>query len=199
MAKRKSFTRPLGELRYRKLIVIAFEGIKTEPQYFAVLQRYQSTAVHLHPLKGKHDSSPEHVLKRIKTHLKSADLKASDAAWIVIDKDSWTEDQLSEVNLWSREADNYGLALSNPNFEYWLLLHFEDGTSLSSAKDCAVRLGRYLPNYDKGLSNQKISREQVLDAIERAKKRDMPPCEDWPRSLGGTTVYRLAEVILSPE
>lgn len=197
--KRRSFIRPLGQLRYRKLIVIAFEGIKTEPQYFAILQRYQSTAVHLHPLKGGHDSSPDHVLKRIKVHLKSADLKSSDAAWIVIDKDHWTDDQLSEVHQWSIEADNYGLALSNPNFEYWLLLHFEDGAGLSSARDCSARLERYLPRYDKSLSSQKISKERVLDAIERAKRRDSPPCEGWPRSLGCTTVYRLTEVIFSSE
>jgi uncharacterized protein YpiB (UPF0302 family) len=189
----------LGQLRYRKLIVISFEGIKTEPQYFAILQRYQSTAVHLHPLKGKHDSSPDHVLKRIKVHLKSAYLKSSDAAWIVIDKDHWAVEQLNEVYQWSLEAENYGLALSNPNFEYWLLLHFEDGAGISSARDCTARLERHLSRYDKNLSNLKISKLQVLQAIERAKQRDNPPCEGWPRSLGASTVYRLAEIILSPD
>ena len=35
LAKRGSFQRPFGERRYRKLFVIATEGVKTEPQYFA--------------------------------------------------------------------------------------------------------------------------------------------------------------------
>jgi len=31
--KRRKSQRPLGERRYRKLFVIAAEGVKTEPQY----------------------------------------------------------------------------------------------------------------------------------------------------------------------
>ncbi|WP_350283777.1 hypothetical protein [Nitrosomonas sp.] len=43
---------------------------------------------------------------------------------------------------------------------------------------------------------RKISQEQINDAISRAKKRDHPPCKDWPRTLGQTTIYRLIENIL---
>ena len=35
--KRRNFRRPLGERRYRKLFIVATEGVKTEPQYFAIL------------------------------------------------------------------------------------------------------------------------------------------------------------------
>jgi hypothetical protein len=37
MASRRQFRRPLGERRYRKLFIVAVEGAKTEPQYFAML------------------------------------------------------------------------------------------------------------------------------------------------------------------
>lgn len=37
LKKRRSFSRPLGERRYRKLFLVAVEGSKTEPQYFAML------------------------------------------------------------------------------------------------------------------------------------------------------------------
>ncbi|NVZ10992.1 hypothetical protein HW932_17175 [Allochromatium humboldtianum] len=44
---------------------------------------------------------------------------------------------------------------------------------------------------------RKISSAQIDEAIRRAKKRNHPPCRDWPRSLGQTTVYPLVENILA--
>ena len=35
-AQRRKFQRPLGERRYKKLFLIAAEGIKTEPIYFGL-------------------------------------------------------------------------------------------------------------------------------------------------------------------
>ncbi len=49
-------------------------------------------------------------------------------------KDEWTDDQLSQLNEWAQGADNYGFALSNPKFEFWLLLHFEDGSGSAIRK-----------------------------------------------------------------
>lgn len=40
--KRRKFSRPLGERRYRKLFVLAVEGSKTEPQYFAIFNDQNS-------------------------------------------------------------------------------------------------------------------------------------------------------------
>jgi hypothetical protein len=59
--KRRQFKRPLGKKSYRKLFVIAVEGAKTEPQYFAMFNNQQSI-IRIHCLKGAH-SSPLYVLK----------------------------------------------------------------------------------------------------------------------------------------
>ncbi len=114
----------------------------------------------------------------------------------MVDKDNWTDEQLRELHAWAQARDNYGFALSNPKFEYWLLLHFEDGTGIASLRDCIERLKRYLPDYDKGIHTRKFNRERIEEAIRRARLRDDPPCFDWPRALGGTTVYKLVESIL---
>jgi len=82
--------------------------------------------------------------------------------------------------------------MSNPKFEYWLLLHFEDGSGVRSSGDCSERLKKYLPNYNKGIDIKRITPERILEAIYRAEKRDSPPCMDWPRGVG-TTVYRLVK------
>ena len=177
------------------MFVIAVEGAKTEPQYFAIFNNQQSV-IRVNCLKGKHDSAPPQVLKRMKDHLKKAALKKSDEAWLVVDKDQWTDEQLPQLFEWSQEADNFGFALSNPKFEYWLLLHFEDGAGITSSQDCSDRLKRQLPDYDKGIDPRKFPQETIDEAIRRARQRDNPPCFDWPRAIGSTTVYRLVENIL---
>lgn len=82
-------------------------------------------------------------------------------------------------------------------FEYWLLLHFEEGKDIHSASECRLRLKRHLPNYDKSIDPFSITREMIEDALRRAKNRDTPPCVDWPRSPGSTTVYKLVDNILN--
>ena len=192
--KRRQFERPLGERRYRKLFVIAVEGTKTEPQYFAIFND-QNSVIRVNCLKGTSSSAPTHVLKRMEAHLKKEELKDSDEAWLVVDKDNWTDEQLAHVVAWVQGTDNHGLALSNPNFEYWLLLHFEDGSGISSSRDCSCRLKRHLPAYDKGIDGRRITSKMIQAAIRRAKIRDNPPSPDWPRTIGSTTVYRLVENI----
>jgi len=193
--RRRKLKRPMGERRYKKLFFIAAEGVKTEPIYFGIFTD-ETSIVHVSYLKGKHDSSPPQVLKRMTDHLKNKELKSYDEAWLVVDKDQWTDEQLTQLYQWSLQQENYGFALSNPKFEYWLLLHFEDGVGIKSSHDCTDRLKRWIQDYDKGINMRKISQEQINDAISRAKKRDHPPCKDWPRTLGQTTIYRLIENIL---
>jgi hypothetical protein len=60
-------------------------------------------------------------------YLKEQRLLKTDEAWLAVDKDIWIDSQLQELHQWPQEAQNHGFALSNPSFEYWLLLHFEDG------------------------------------------------------------------------
>jgi uncharacterized protein YpiB (UPF0302 family) len=195
MPKRRVFDRPLGEQRYRKLFVIAVEGAKTEHQYFAVFNNEKSVIL-VKCLKSKHDSAPPQVLKRMTDYLKREALKESDEAWLVVDKDQWTDEQLTQLHQWSQTDTNHGFALSNPNFEYWLLLHFEDGTRITGSKNCSDRLKRYLPDYDKNIDTRKITRERIDIAIRRARQRDNPPCVDWPRAVGSTTAYKLVVNIL---
>jgi hypothetical protein len=192
--RRRQFKRPLGQKNYRKLFVIAVEGAKTEPQYFAMFNNQQSI-IRIHCLKGAH-SSPPYVLKRMLNYLRREDLKMKDEAWLVVDKDQWTDDQLIKLHEWSQRDDNYGFALSNPKFEYWLLFHFEDASGIKNSRDCVERLKKYLPGYDKSIDVRKISHEMIGNAIHRAEVRDNPPCKDWPKSFGSTTVYKLVKNII---
>jgi hypothetical protein len=127
--KRRTFRRTTGLRTYRKIFVLAVEGSKTEPQYFAVFNSEKSH-ISVKCIKGKHDSSPKHVLRRMEDYLESENLRKSDEAWLVVDKDHWTDEQLEVLHQWTKKSDNYHLAVSNPKFEYWLLLHFEIGNGV---------------------------------------------------------------------
>ena len=193
-SQRKKFKRPLGKRRYKKMFVLAVEGRKTEPQYFAIVEK-QNQATLVRCLTKRNQGSPQHILTNMKKYLSKRKPRSPYEAWLVVDKDQWTNEQLSPLYQWSKKADNYGFALSNPAFEFWLLLHFEDGNGVNS-KNCLAKLKKYLPNYDKNIDENKIS-DKICDAINRAKKKDTPPCNDWPRKTG-TTVYKLVQNILGP-
>lgn len=195
--KRRRFQRTLGKRRYKKLFIISIEGDKTEYEYFKNLEKIESfkSIIHINCLKSRKKSSPSQVLKRMLEYLKTESLKTGDEAWLVVDKDTWTTEQLNELYAWSLKAKNHGFALSNPQFEYWLLLHFEDGNDIGTANDCCMRLLKYLPDYNKEIDLKKITLERIYCAIRRAKNRDHPPCNDWPRNIGTTTVYKLVENI----
>ena len=174
-------------------LTTATEGMKTEPQYFAIFKS-REPIVKVKCLEGKTKSSPTQVLQRMNAYLREELLKEYDEAWLVVDKDSWTDDQLAQLYQWSQKRENYGFALSNPKFELWLLLHFEEPTGVTFT-NCIERLNRYWPNYDKGIDVRKITLDHISEAIRRAKQRDNPPCSDWPRTIG-STVYKLVEKIL---
>ena len=188
---RRTFRRRPPFLPYRKLFLIATEGARTEPIYFGMFNSPRATIhVKLLPAK-KHDSSPPQVLKRAEGFVKEKGLGKKDEVWLVMDRDQWTDEQLEGVFLGCR-APAFNLAVSNPQFEYWLLLHFEDGTGVSGSRDCSQRLMRHLPNFKKdNLETQKVE-PGIPDAIQRAEAKDTPACKDWPRT-NGSTVYRLVK------
>lgn len=66
-AKRRSFTRPAGQRRYRNVFWVATEGTKTEPQYFRMLDSRTAT-VHVKLVKPS-ASAPRSVLKALDTAL----------------------------------------------------------------------------------------------------------------------------------
>lgn len=189
---KKRMGRPLGQRRYRRLFVLATEGARTEPEYFRIFRDLDHT--HLEFVPPRQASSPDHVLRAMRRRLRSAALLARDQAWIVIDTDSWTDAQLQAVHAWSLEAANHGLAVSNPMFEYWLLLHFEDGDGLAGAADCRRRLARHLAKGPRAGLPLDSLRSGLDAAVARAGRRDQPPCSDWPRTTG-STVYRLVRAL----
>ncbi|MBN2789647.1 MAG: RloB domain-containing protein [Candidatus Delongbacteria bacterium] len=192
--KRRSFKRKTGTRRYKKLYIISTEGQKTEQEYFSIFDN-RGSIIRVKCLKSKKKSSPLSVLKRMKDYIKEENLLETDEAWLVVDRDEWTDKQLKQLHDWAEEKENYGFALSNPKFEYWLLLHFEDGKGVKNSKDCTKKLKKYLPNYDKGVDVNQITDKMIHAAVKRAKDKDKGSFEERLKSAG-STVYKVVEKIV---
>jgi hypothetical protein len=175
------------------MFVIVAEGSVTEQEYFHLLN--DESIIHVRCLKHRRNLSPKEALLCVREYVRKESLKKFDEAWVVVDKDFWPEEHLTELHGWAQSRENFGFALSNPKFEYWLLLHFEDAKGVAKGEDCNKKLAKYLPDYNKHVDGRKFTREKIQSATDRAKKRDIPPCADWPRKPG-TTVYKLVEKIL---
>ncbi len=180
-------------------VIIACEGSKTERNYFQ--------AIFNHLIQNRNISKTSLVLARHKsTHsegvlndLIEALKKDTDFEhqWIVIDRDE--HESFSET-LDKAKSKGVDVAYSNPSFEFWFLLHFEDYTTATHRHHLPDLLKKHLP-YAKNSTtvyNETLPRQK--DAIERAKKiianftldgRKLNPTIDNP----STTVYKLVEVL----
>lgn len=187
------YDRPEGQRRYKKMFIIVAEGTVTEQEYFQLLT--VDSIIHIKCLRNRSNLTPKEALLRVREHISREGLRKTDEAWVVVDKDSWNEEHLDELHKWAQARSNYGFALSNPKFELWLLLHFEDAKGVRTSEECNKKLAKHVPGYNKHVDGQKFTHERIKAATDRAKKRDIPPCADWPRNTG-TTVYRLVEKIL---
>ena len=196
---------PYRKKKTGKLVVVVTEGEKTEPEYFKKLKLLNSGVrnrkIKICNCKGGNVSQ---IVERMNNVVKDDELDKGDEKWIVVDDDERDDSTVKILLDWQKEAPKFNrLAASNPLFEYWLLLHFEDGNSVSSKKDCEVRLENCLKKelqnnkykYKKVLPSKFITLKTVGDAIKRAIKKDLKSWDEWPE-IRCTRVYKLVEIIL---
>jgi len=207
---RKSRTKPK-----EKIIVLAYEGNLTEADYFEHLKensRFKDEAIYLYSLRrnaGDTNSAPNYVFNKLKSEAKNEyNFNVSDEFWMIIDRDSWAN--IPEINNLCKSEGNFYLALSNPCFEFWLLLHLRDTSDFSDHELSEIFTNRKVTSkktYLKRLlgsiltdgykeSNSKPERfiPHIDDAIQRARKLDNSS-EDFPTILG-SHVYKLAEKLI---
>ena len=203
--------------RDARIIVIASESKDTERIYFkALAKEYTNPRVHVHILERSVDeqnnSSPEYVLKHLNDYKSLYDLEADDELWLVIDKDQWKDKMLSRVATECALEVSMHMALSNPCFELWLLLHLEDAVSLTPEEQMLwmenrrksknadpylkVCLRQKMGSYHESAYDAQMLIANVATAIEQARALDKNPADRWPQTLG-TRVYLLAESVMN--
>lgn len=192
----KRFNRrpPLREPR--KLFVIATEGKETEQIYFSIFngdEYRKNVHVQILPTR-KGESSPQSVLKRLQQYASAKGVRPGDELWVVVDVDRWGEQALNALCQTCQQA-GYDVAISNPCFELWLILHQENPHTPAIAKECEQEMKRLLGRYDKAEYDTKKLMPHIETAIRHAHRLDQQPHEPWPRDTG-THVYRLVTKLI---
>jgi len=201
MARRKrKIDRELGKLADTSIIVIASEDDKAVKQYFEL---FESTRVQFNVLNtddGK--SSPQAVLERIDKYKAENQIGEGDEFWIVTDVDHWATPghvkNLIEVLRKSKQK-GVSVAISNPCFDLWLLLHFADLPASQTRKcDDIGALIRDTVGYYNKLRIYELPFS--MDLVERAIARSRAADPDGKiLEINGTHVYRILEEMAKAE
>jgi hypothetical protein len=200
-----------GKFRDTRLIIIATEGKYTEKQYFealALAENYRNSRIRVEIFSSEdNNSAPNHLIERLDKFKKEYELDKHDEFWVVVDVDNWRE-TLSEVAATCLQKD-YLLAVSNPCFELWLLLHiatwsdyseeqikiFFDNIRDGLRKPLERELVKNVGEHSKSNLNVTLYIPHVERAIEQAKALDINPADRWTQAIG-TRVYQVVESII---
>jgi hypothetical protein len=97
------------------------------------------------------------------------DADGFDEVWRVFDVDEFGTDV--ETAIAAARRAKISLAISNPCFEFWLLLHFaEHGAWLDGAGAAKAKLCQHLAGYDKTEVDFGVFAPGVQDAIDRGRR-----------------------------
>lgn len=189
-ARKKPFRQP------KPTILIVTEGKKTEPQYFrgfANTCKNPRVTIEVIPCGGV----PLTVVEKAKELMKAAQNRAKkqsdenlayDEVWCVFDRDDHPH---VSGSLQMARDNQIEVAFSNPCFELWLLLHFQDQPGMQDRNDIQRLLKNHLPNLDKNIQFEDFH-QGYADALRRAKQLDAEAERDGEPDRNPTTgVWRL--------
>lgn len=173
------------------VISIAGEG-KTEEQYFdGIYDLGNSDLIRIERLEKLDESDtkshPNHVIELLderKEQWEAHGIEPNEL-WMVVDRDrqNVSEEQLSAI-IEKCNNEGYNLALSNPTFEFWLLLHVTSvdtydhelllanpkATVKSKKRFIEKELSKLLGGYNKNNLHFERFEPGIKDAVLRAKK-----------------------------
>jgi hypothetical protein len=212
--EREELFRESNSVHKERIIVLAFEGNNTEEIYFDELKAseiFDDSLIFLHLLKRpKNDtnSAPNHVFKKLKKEAKDEyNFEQGDELWMIIDTDNWKN--IPEIILECKNQNNMFVAVSNPSFEFWLLLHIKDIAEYSQDELKSILQNRKISNkknyidskiievigsYNKSNPKPELYIPTISNAIRQAKQLDINK-DDFPKSLG-SHVYKIAEKLI---
>jgi hypothetical protein len=188
--------RPYRNPHPRFLIVC--EGTLTERGYFTAFRHAERSLINLEISPG---GVPRTLVQRAIELRSEADQKAKNSkdenerfehVWCVFDIDE--HPGVLEAKQQARD-NRIDVAISNPCFELWMLLHFQDQRAHIERHLLRQECGKFLPGYDKEVPFAKLH-PRYGEALKRASDLDV-----WQtkRGLEGsnpwTGVYRLTEKI----
>lgn len=166
----------------RATIYVVTEGSNTEPLYLKdVWNLTQSSkknyVLRIAPNKsGSGRRNPSALVEKANNYMNEPknQLSERDQVWIVCDVDNWTKQDQENLSKWVKEDSiiKRGVAISNPKFEVWLIMHLDVKTPPKDSHMCDTVLKKLTKNkYSKSdISCLKLTLDKLDEALKRAKK-----------------------------
>lgn len=197
MAKRKNnpLDRKGSGRSYRKVCWISAEG-SSEQDYFRmnVFKELPDVAVkfprNIHPSRR----NPSQVLARFRKSMAKG-FRPGDEAWLVVDVDTWDESEFDEILAWEKSSPQFHLAISNPKFELFLVMHFERAGGCTTASVVDERLKRYMPGFKKRIRPTQFNEAAISTAMGNARLK-RASCKTRVPQPGTTDAHLLAARLL---
>lgn len=173
--KKSTIKRPQRNLEPKKVILIVCEGQKTERNYFQCLKESLNLiSVSIEILPSPH-STPLQVISYAEQKAKESN--EYDEIYCVFDRDTHSDfdKALSKARNIKLENSTFEVIVSDPCFEFWILLHFTQTAQNfgTNAKPCqAVQkhkdFKKNLPHYSKDYDFEDIISKHLATAIKSA-------------------------------
>ena len=184
---------------------IVTEGKNTEPQYFRMIEaryRHSLIKIEIEPAVGDPSAIARRCLeiakdKGLASRRKRRDsFEANDEVWAIFDRDEHPHYEGAVAQC--RDA-KVQVARSNPCFELWLILHYQDFDRACDRGEVQAALEKLCSDYERN-GAKSIDPRALVDLIETAETRAEAQInrrveEDRPFGPPSTTVYELTRAI----
>lgn len=193
--------RRAGKREPKRRFVIFCEGEKTEPAYFNALRQHGSSAlIEVKPLpaQGVPDTLTKNAVAEARRLRREGpnSFEQRDEIWAVFDRDQHPK---FDEAVQRCESNRVGVGRSNPCFEVWLILHFEDYDKGDGRHAVQAKCQQACPGYDR--HTKRLDCKNLLEHVEAAIKRAETQLvrrriEGEEFGCPSTTVGRLVQAIL---
>ncbi len=210
------YTRQLEDISHN-WFVIASEGREQEVKYFNILKKehihtFQKQNIQIEVLKRPNtqhgDSSPKWVKEMIVEFLEHNNfdyenfdnIRENDIFFLVIDTDQWAEQEIISLVDFCKQKQQFNLAISNPCFELWLILHLTDITDEinsqfeNQSKSTYSQICKKIWNIDLIHNFQTaLKLDNIKLAVLISKKLDADKNIDFPIAFLSSKVYKVID------
>ena len=206
LSRSPSIARQVGRQQVKKTIVVVCEGTKTEPQYIDALAAEPDVrdvaAVHIRQEGADEGAVPLTLVKRaiqiqVRAEKESGEV---DEVWCIFDVEWPTNHPHLREAVSLANEHGIHLAISNPCFELWLILHFEQcGRFLDN--DEARHRRKALDSKPNKRIDPKVYMENRALATERAAWLDQKherDRTDFPDNNPSSGMHKLIKSVSPP-
>jgi hypothetical protein len=184
----------------KRRILVVCEGEVTEPGYVKGFERWCRNALVQVEIPNRH-GVPRTLVEAAKERKQAAEETARregddfllyDEVWCVLDVDD--HPKLDEAKIMARD-NGIDVAISNPSFELWLLLHFRDNPGAQDRHHLQKMTKGFVDGYDKHINFDRFAPHYEAARSRAARMQRQAEEDGEPHRNPTTGVFRLTESI----